>query len=176
MACVFTTGREEPCKDAVGGLKVAYSADFIEDPFTVAAGEATAINAGLTVAYQFDLNSPENTFTETDGANNSNGTTVYTQTLTLHLKKQTKASMNEIHLLLKARPIWVMKDRNGNYRAMGISDGSTGTIESTTGGDKEEFNGYDLTFVSKEPEPAPHLDSATVTAWLALVSGTQETP
>ena len=60
MACVLTSGRTEPCKDAVGGLKNVYFCDFVEDSFTVVAGEATAIDVGLTVTYQYALNSNEN--------------------------------------------------------------------------------------------------------------------
>jgi len=176
MACVFTTGRGEPCKDAIGGLKVAYSIDFTADSFTVVAGEGTALAAGVTVSYQFDLNATGNTFTETATADNDAGTTTYAQELKLSFKKQTKASAAEIHLLLKARPVWVVKDRNGSYKVMGISDGTTGTSEGLSGGGKEEFTGYNLTFTATETEPAPYLDSSTTTAFLAVVSGTQETP
>ena len=42
MACNLTSGRTEPCRDAIGGLKAIYLLDFVEDSFTVAAGEATA--------------------------------------------------------------------------------------------------------------------------------------
>ena len=35
MACLLTTGRTEPCRDAIGGLKALYLFDFIEDSFTV---------------------------------------------------------------------------------------------------------------------------------------------
>jgi len=176
MACVLTTGRAEPCKDAIGGFKTAYAVDLLEDAFTITSGEATAMNVALTVAYQFDLNATGNTLNETPTADNNAGTTTYAQELALSLKKQTKASANEIHLLLKARPIWVVKDRMGNYKVVGISDGTTGTGETLSGGAKEEFNGYNLTFSATETEPAPYLDAATVTALKALVSATNVTP
>ncbi len=176
MACVFTSGRTEPCKDSIGGLKAAYSIDFVEDSFTVLAGEATAIDAGVTVTYKYVLNSDANTFNEPSTGDRESGTTTYAQELKLHLKKQTKASANELHLLLKARPVWVILDRNSNYRVVGLSDGCAGTMETLSGGAKEEFNGYDLTFTAMETEPSPYLDSSTVTAFLALVSGTNVTP
>lgn len=177
MSCVLTSGRTEPCSDSQSGLKSVYALDFVEDSFTISAGEATAIDAGVTVVFKYVLNSNTNTFIETGAKDNETGTTTYEQALTLHLKKQTKASANEIHLLLKSRPVWVVQGRDGNYKVMGISDGTSGataTIES--GGEKNSFNGYDLVFNSTETEPAPYLDSATVTAFLSLVSGTNVTP
>ena len=176
MACVLTSGRTEPCKDSIGGNKNAFFLDFVEDSFTIVAGEATAINAAVTVVYQYVLNSTGNTFNTTLTADNDAGTTVYEQALALSLKKQTKASATEIHLLAKARPVCVVEDRNGNYRIAGLSDGLTATGDITSGGAKTEINGYNLTFAATETEPAPYLDSATVTALLALVSATNVTP
>lgn len=176
MACVLTSGRTEPCRDSVGGLKTAYAIDFIEDSFTVSAGQATAINVGVTAVYKYELNANGNLFNEPVTADNETGTTTYAQSLTLSLKKQTLASANEIHLLAKARPIWVFKDRNGNHRIVGISDGTTLTGEINSGGAKTDFNGYNLTFTATEDEPAPYLDSATVTALEALISVTNINP
>lgn len=176
MACVLTSGRTEPCKDAVGGLKNVYFCDFIEDSFTVTAGEATAIDAGLTVTYQYTLNSNENVFNQNPTSSRETGTTTFAQSLTISLKKQTQASAEEIHLLLKSRPVIVVQDRMGNYVVMGISDGTDGTGEILSGGSKEDFNGYKLTFTATEVEPAPTLDSATETAFIALISGTNITP
>ena len=176
MACVLTTGREEPCKDSIGGIKTVYALDYVADSFTVTAGAATAMNGAVTVAYQYDLKSDTNAYNEDPTSDNETGTTTYAQSLVLHLKKQTLASAQEIHLLLKAKPIWVIEDRNGNYRVMGITDGTDGTGTIPTGGAKTEFSGYDLTFTATETEPAPYLDSATTTAFLAIVSATQETP
>lgn len=176
MACVLTTGRGEPCSDAIGGLKTLYLIDFIEDSFTVSAGEATALNVGVTVAYEYDLLADGNTLVETFTEDRNAGTSTYEQVLTVALKKQSKDSANELNLIVKGRPVAVVKDRMGNYKVVGISDGTvaTGAIES--GGAKAEFNGYNLTLTATETDPAPYLDSATVTAFEAIVSGTKLTP
>ena len=164
MACVLTSGRTEPCFDAIGGIKAAYSVDYLEDAFTVVAGEVTALNVGLTVTYKYVLNHPGNTFTEAPTSDSDTGTTTYAQSLVMSLKKQTKASANEIHLLLKSRPIWVVQDRMDNYKVMGLSDGTTGTGETQSGGEKNSFNGYNLTFASVETEPSPYLDATALAA------------
>ena len=47
MACDINIGRAQPCKDGLGGQSTLYLYNGLEDAFTVASGEATAINALL---------------------------------------------------------------------------------------------------------------------------------
>jgi|SRR6056297_379777 len=176
MACILTSGRTEPCRDAIGGLKAVYLLDYLDDAFTVAAGEVTAIDAAVTDVYKYELLADGNTFVETVTADQNNGTTVYEQVLTVALKKQTKESANELDIVSKARPIVVVEYRDGRYVVQGIEDGTVVTGDSQSGGAKADFNGYNRTFTSTETSPAPELDSATVTALLALVSATNVTP
>lgn len=176
MACLLTTGRTEPCRDAVGGLKAVYFIDFQEDAFTITAGEATALDVGVTAAYKFDLLADGNTFTQPFESSQDNGTSVYTQTLSVVLKKQDTATANELALLVKARPVIVVQDRMDNYFVMGITDGTVATGEIQSGGAKADFNGYNITFTATETAPAPTLDSATTTAFLAVVSATVINP
>jgi len=176
MACLLTSGRTEPCRDAVGGLKNLYLIDFLEDAFTVTSGEVTAIDVGVTNAYKYQLNADGNTLVETFNTDNNAGTSTVEQVLTLVLKKQTKESAVELGLLLKARPIAIVEDRLGNFKAVGIEDGTIVTGDAQSGGAKADFNGYNLTLTATDTAPAPYLDSATQTALLALVSATNVTP
>lgn len=176
MACVLTSGRTEPCRDAVGGLKAVYFADFLEDAFTIAAGEVTAIDAGLTEVFKYELLADGNTLVETFTADQNNGTSIYEQVLTLALKKQDKDTANELALIVKARPLVVVQFRDGTYKAVGVSDGTVATGDIQSGGAKADFNGYNLTLTATEVLPAPTLDSATVTALLAIVSATNINP
>ena len=175
MACVLTTGRAEPCLDAVGGLKTIYFFDNLADSFTITAGEATAMNVGLTAAYKYDLRSDNNNLEEVGTASKNDGTYVVAQTATFSLKKQDKDTANEINLLAKAQPGCVVLDRMGNYKVVGLVDGVLVSGTGVSGGAKTEFNGYNLTAVGEEIAFAPALDSATVTAFLAVVSATQIT-
>lgn len=173
MACLLTSGRTEPCRDAIGGLKALYLFDFVEDSFTVSAGEATAIDAGITDVYKYDLLADGNTFVESGGApDESTGTSVVTQTGTAVLKKQDVKTANEINILKSARPVAVWKFRDGTYKVQGLSDGTVISVETASGGAKADFNGYTLTLTSTELNLAPTLDSSTVTAFEALVSST----
>ena len=178
MPCDLTTGRTEPCKDSLGGLKTAYFLDYIKDPFTVTDGAATAINEFITEVFQYDLRSDTNTdASETPASDRNNGTSVFNQTVNVRLKKQDAATSNEIKLIARARPIIVTVDRNNVHKVFGFSEGmdlTGGNIQS--GAAKADFNGYDLTFTSIEGEPGAILNSATVTALEALISGSLINP
>ena len=153
-----------------------YLIDYVEDSFTVTNGEATAINVAVTVAYKYELLNDGNTFVENITQDINAGTSTYEQVLTVALKKQTKASAQELALVVKARPVVVVQDRQGNYLVCGISDGTSNSGDINSGGAKADFNGYNLTFTAIETSPAPYLDSATVTAFLGIVSGTNVSP
>lgn len=176
MACVLTSGRTEPCKDAISGLKAVYFLDFVADSFTITSGEATAINAAVTEVFKYDLLSDNNTLIETFTSDQNNGTSTYEQVLTLALKKQNKDTANELALIVKARPIPVVEFRDGSYKIVGIEDGTVATGDIQSGGSKTDFNGYNLTLTSTVVNPAPTLDAATVTALLAIVSATNINP
>jgi hypothetical protein len=176
MACLLTTGRTEPCKDAVGGLKSIYFFDFIEDSFTITAGEATAMNVSVTEAFKYDLLSDDNNFEEVGTSDQTTGTYTVAQTLTASLKKQDGATANEINLLSKARPVAVVRDRMDNYKVIGISDGLVVSGTGSSGGEKASFNGYTLTCTATEIAFAPALDATALAAFEAIVSATVINP
>lgn len=176
MSCAITSGRTEPCRDAIGGLKAAYVMSFIEDAFTIAAGEATAIDSGITDVYKYELLNDGNTFVETSTSDANTGVTTYEKVLTAVLKKQDKETQLELSLLRKARTICVVQYRSGAYRVFGYEDGCVGGGDNQSGGAKPDFNGYNLTLTATEQDPSPYLDSTTVTALLALVSSNNINP
>lgn len=173
---LLTRGRTEPCRDAKSGLKAAYFLDFIPDSFTVVANEATAINAGVTEVFKYELLADGNTLVDTFTADKNNGTSIYEKVLTLALKKQDKDTVNELATIVHCRPICVVEFRDGTYKIVGIEDGTVATGDIQSGGAKADFNGYNLTLTATEVAPCPQLDETTVTALLALVSVTNINP
>jgi hypothetical protein len=173
MACLINSGRKIPCKDTLGGLVAAYFINFVENSFTVAAGEATAIDVAVTEVFKYELRNDGNNFSESEVSDPNTGTTTNTQTLTLALPKLDKDTALQVDLLAKGRPVIVVKDRNGNHQVAGITEGCdlTGS-DLNSGGGKSDFNGYNLTFTAVEGSTAPFLDESTVTALEALVSAT----
>jgi len=169
MACDITAGRVRACKDGIGGVGELYLFNFVENPFTVASGVATAINPLLTEAFKFELEGDGNTLVQDMVSDRNTGTRVNTQTLTVVLKKISATDSANMNLLAAGFPMAVVKDRNGIYHAVGIDDGIDFTIQESTGGAKTDMNGYTLTGVSTTGSLAPKLDSSTVTAFLALL-------
>ena len=55
MACDITQGRDRVCKNNIGGNSVLYLFNYLEDPFTILAGECTAMNVLLTEAFKFEI-------------------------------------------------------------------------------------------------------------------------
>lgn len=169
MACDLTAGRLKACKQSLGGIGKLYLFNFVEDPFTVVAGVATAINPLLTTVFEYELEGDGNNYSESLVPDRNTGTSVNTQTGTIVLKKIDAVTSAQMNLLAYGFPQAVVKDRNGIYHAIGIDDGIDFTVVQSTGGAKTELNGYTLTGVSTTGSLSPKLDSATVTAFLALV-------
>jgi hypothetical protein len=169
MACDISAGIARECKNSIGGLGKLYLFNYVEDPFTVSAGVATAINPDLTVVYEYEIEGDGSNVVEALVADRNTGTSVNTQTLTIALKKITATKSNQLNLLAYNQCQAVVKDRNGIYHAIGIDDGIDFTVNQTTGGAKTEMNGYTLTGVSTTRALSPKLDGATATAFIALV-------
>tara|TARA_R110000803_G_scaffold69058_5_gene131262 strand:+ start:1501 stop:2010 length:510 start_codon:yes stop_codon:yes gene_type:complete len=169
MACDITVGRVKGCKDSLGGNSVLYLFNYVADPFTYANGIATAINVLLTTVFAFELDGDGNTLVQSLVSDRNTGTSVNTQTLTALLKKIDAATSAQMNLLAYGFPQAVVKDRNGIYSAIGLTDGIDFTVEENTGGAKTDGSLYTLTGISTEAALSPKLDSATTTAFLALV-------
>jgi len=170
MACDISASRTGyVCKSSLGGHSKIYLYNQIEDPFTIVAGEATAINAALTVVYEYEVEGDGGTLVENMPSDRNTGATVNTQTLTVVLKKIDATSSAELNFLAYGFPGAVVKDRNGVYHALGVDDGIDFTVESSTGGAKTDLNGFTLTGVSTTGALSPKLDAATITAFLALL-------
>lgn len=169
MACDITAGRDKACKQGLGGLGKLYLFNFVENPLTVTAGVATAINPLLTTVFEYELEGDGNNVAESLVSDRNSGTSLNTQTLTVVLKKIDAVTSAQMNLLAYGFPMAVVKDRNGIFHAIGIDDGIDFTVAQSTGGAKGDLNGYTLTGISTTGALSPKLDATTVTAFLALV-------
>jgi hypothetical protein len=170
--CDITNGRKKQCKNAIAGTSKVYLFNDIENPFTVLNGVATAMNPLLLDVFQYDLIGDGNIFAQSLASDRNAGTTTNTQTLTLVLPKTTKEDNHQLNLLAYGFPKAVVQDKAGNYHLVGLKEGIDFLVAPTTGGAKADFNGYNLTGTAIETELAPLLDSATITAFLAVVNPT----
>jgi hypothetical protein len=170
MSADINSGRLRQDKDGLGGNSALYLYNSLVDPFTVASGQATAMNAALTANYKFELEGDLNTLEQSMIAGRDTGSRVNTQTINLVLKKMDASTNAQFNLLVAGFSQAVVVDRNGNYLSVGEDDGIDWTVVSTTGGAKGDGNIYTLTGVSTVSTLSPVLDSSTVTAFLAVTA------
>ena len=168
--CDITAGRGRACKDSIAGVRKMFLYNYLEDPFTIVAGEATSMNVLLTEAFEYDLAGNGQVLDENVVGSIDNGTRLNTQTITAVLQKIDAATSAELNLVAKSLPQAVIQTRDGNYHAVGVSEGINFSIVENTGSAKGDLSGYTLTGISEEKDLSPILDSATVTAFLAVVA------
>ena len=163
MACTLTKGRNEPCKDVVGGITAVYLADFgTLGAITYDGSDVDVIDAfaGSPVWFQFDVKGAS-AFEQTITSSRDAGTSFYEQVLTLTLKKMSKQTHNELKLIVRSRPHVVVEDNNGNKFMMGLEYGAEVTGGSVvTGTAMGDLSGYTLTFTAQEKLPANFVDAA----------------
>ena len=170
MACLLTQGRQEVCKESVGGLQGVYFLNFTTGSFTKnGSGEVTALPSGSTV-YYYELKG-NSAYTETVNTSRDNGTTFFNQELVLNLKKLTNEMTTQLKLMAYGRPQIVVWTNNGDALLVGEKEGAdvtAGTIQ--TGGAMGDLYGYSVTFTGQERLPAAFLSGSTTTSPFAGLS------
>ncbi len=162
MACDLTMGRTEPCKESVGGIDAIYFVDFgaLGEPTIGTDDEITDFD-GTFDYYKYDVKSSATTYEEAINSSRDNGTTFFTQTVNLTLKKLTKKMHKELKLIAFGRPHVIIEDRNGNAFVAGLNRGCEVTGGSVvTGGAMGDLSGYTLTLEGQEELPANFLEGA----------------
>jgi len=161
MACLLTQGRQEVCKESIGGLQGAYFINYTTGSFTKDAnGLVTALPSGSTV-YYYQLKG-SSAYTETVNTSRDNGTTFFSQELTLNLKKLTNEMTTQLKLMAYGRPQIVVWTNNGDALLVGEhlgADVTAGTIQ--TGAALGDLYGYSVTFTGMEQLPAAFLSGST---------------
>ena len=161
MACNLSAGRNEPCKESVGGLTGVYFLNYTTASFTSNAnGEITAFPSGSTV-YYYDLKG-NSSYTETVNSSRDNGTTFFSQELVLNLKKLTNEMTTQLKLMAYGRPQIVVNTMAGDSLLVGKTQGAdvtAGTIQ--TGAALGDLYGYSVTFTGLEQLPAAFISGST---------------
>jgi len=163
MSCDLTAGRQVVCKDSVGGLQAVYFINYVSgSTFTRPNdGEITDGFTGLT-AYKYELKGTS-AYTETVNSSRENGTTFFSQELTLNLKKLTNEMTTELKVLAYGRPQIVVHTNAGDALLVGQDRGAdltAGTIQ--TGGGLGDLYGYSITMSGEEELPAGFISGSTV--------------
>ena len=173
MSCNLSAGRQEVCKESVGGLQGVYFMNYpsssYSPTFTLDGnGQITSFPSGSTVYYyQLKGNSA---YTETVNSSRDNGTTFFSQALTLNLKKLTNEMTTQLKLMAYGRPVAILWTTNGETLVAGLTKGTDltgGTIQ--TGAGLGDLFGYSITMTGLEPLPAQFVSGSTPTNPFSLV-------
>jgi len=171
MACNLSAGRNEVCKDSIGGLQGVYFLNFNTGSFTKNGnGEITAFPSGSTV-YYYELKG-NSAYTETVNSSRDNGTTFFSQELVLNLKKLTNEMTTQMKLMAYGRPKIVIWTQNGDALLVGEKEGAdvtAGTLQ--TGAALGDLYGYSITFTGQEQLPAAFISGSTTSNPFAALTG-----
>jgi hypothetical protein len=164
MPCNLSAGRQEPCKDSVGGIATVYFCDYTSSFGASTQGDSDAriesLPSGLTV-YEYDLKG-NSSYTETVNSSRDNGTTFFSQELVLNLKKLTNEMTTQLKLMAYGRPQIFIHTMAGDTLLVGQREGADvtgGTIQ--TGAALGDLYGYSITFTGQEQFPAPFVSGST---------------
>ena len=162
MACNISLGYNEPCKDSIAGLTAVYFMNFNSGSFTLNATDVVTSFPSASTVYKYELKGT-NGYTETVNTSRDNGTTFFSQVVSLQTKKLTAEQTKELKLLAYGRPRIIVADRNGNAFLVGKNEGADmtgGTI--TTGVAYGDLSGYTMQFTGNESLPANFLSGSTL--------------
>jgi len=183
MPCLISNGRTEQCKDSISGIQAVYLinfGDFDPDPSTGGGDitydttpgfedQITAIGGTINNLYKYELKG-NNGFNTTVNTSRDNGTTFFTQTLTIELKRQDPVFHKQFKILAYGRPHIVVRTNGNQFFLAGLYRGCDATAGSVESGVLfGDFNGYKLTFEAMEEKPANFLDCTTEADLLTLL-------
>jgi len=166
--CNSLTSILKSCDNNAGGIVKFYiaPADFVT-AFTESAGVITAATmSAATTFVEFEFNRNTSNFEEVPTIDLVNGSTFYSQTLTLQLARREAVKRQALLLIASGQPdlTVIVKDSNGLYWGFGFNEDK---VNLTGGGGgsgtaKADLNGYTLTFTAESAEPAFEVDETVV--------------
>ena len=163
FSCDITRGRTIDCKDQIGGLKAIYicktynnninAVATINTTEMTTAGFATwsGQSGGATTVFKYDLVPNLSSMTVNINSDAANGTSFFTQTLSVTLQKIDHDMTNELRLMAYSRAQIFVQDTNDNVFLLGIDNGchvSGGTV--VTGAAKADMTGYTIEWSAEE--------------------------
>lgn len=172
--CDISKGKNQlQCKDAISGLKAIYIANYDDYDFITqsnASGHTLTDLGTLIEVFKYELKNTANTFQQDITSSRDNGTTFFSQALNFTLTKLSAEMEYQVKMASYGRPQIFVEMNSGQFFLMGIQHGCEIAGNSQVGGTMDSLNGYVLTATAMEKDPIFYLDSASITALLALVS------
>jgi hypothetical protein len=157
--CVLTEGIPLACLESTGGVKNVYIGAFSDaTTFTYDADEIIDTVTSTETYYTFKFRPQTASYGEELSKSLENGTTFWTQTLTMIFHKMDAAKRNNMLLLSGTSMHVIVETQNGDYWWLGLANGAD--VSATTSGAGQAYgdlNGYNLTITGLEPIMANEL-------------------
>ena len=160
MSCNLSAGRQEVCKESIGGIQGVYFINFESGSFSKD-GNGLVNDLSSLTAYYYELKGTS-AYTETVNSSRENGTTFFSQEVSLNLKKLTNEMTTQLKLLAYGRPQIIVWTKNGEALLVGEENGAdltAGTIQ--TGAALGDLYGYSITMTAEEKLPAAFISGST---------------
>ncbi|UII79997.1 hypothetical protein [Flagellimonas sp. CMM7] len=148
----LTTGRKEPCKNNLGGLKRIYLTEYVQYPNKLMVGRKTMklTSFPTTLLFEYQGNNK-------DAYESLNGD-FYDQTVSFRMSQQDASTISNLSLLMKSRLRAVVVDWKAKNKVYGLENGLDIEIQAKSGSGKSDFNGYEITLKGQEQFQAPFVD------------------
>ena len=180
MACQLSAAVGIDCKDQIGGLKAVYfcndyynnieNVDSVTaDSFIMTAGGfatwqdsiGTTPASDVVIVYKYDLRPDLSSMTINTNASKTNGTTFFTQTLSLTLQKINAAVAYQLRLIAYNRVQVFVLDNNNNLFLLGYNNGCDVTAGTTLSGTAYgDLSGFTIEISAEEKAPYIQAGSA----------------
>lgn len=175
MACTCANqtiaGLCKDCEGSLGGIVSVYLTNWQENIFSVASGAVSAVSSAVTFyEYQFRKNTGSMTSTlNIDPANGVNF--VQTDLVMLFSRMETKKRI-EMAALSVGQLAGIVKDANGKYYALGVSEPMEASAgDGQTGTARTDGNRYSITLTDNQTSFPPLIPDSV----MANVTITQAT-
>lgn len=175
--CDITSGFTLGCRDNSGGIKNLYILSGSVDTIVGDTSGLITSMSGSGIFYKFELFRQTSDYTETITSTPENGTIFYEQSVNAIFFKLQTATRNQMRVLAQNPNLKVIVQTNNTddtstYAYLGQRNGlqltgGTGATGTAFG----DLNGYTLTFVGQEPEPASFVSASNETELTAVLSG-----
>jgi len=169
---IITSGRTNPCRDIMGGIKKIYLFSYIKyGAYEMTLNGNELVTFPTTTIYEYGIRGEDNFFNE-DKEIGDEGES-YTQSLSANLKVLILDRKKVFDLSQKIiRAIVVFND--GSNRVLGLLNGlRIDKLSGETGGGFVDFNGYKIELIGKELETAPYVTNLQSAGF--IIDGQTET-
>ena len=159
------------CEGSLGGIVTVYLANYKEDIFTITSGAVSAVDSAVSF-YEYQFRKNTGSMTSTLNIDPANGVNFVSTDLDLIFSRMETKKRIEMAALSVGQLAGIVKDANGKYYALGVSepleasagDGQTGTART-------DGNRYHIVLTDNQ-ESFPPLIPDDVMATVTIVQAT----